>query len=96
MKGIEMQVPSCDFADCKNCINGSCKSYDNYRKCNYALNKSMLKAYQEECSIEAEQKRIIREINQLPEHTVTERNGFKKVFVEKGTVINIVENMPFL
>lgn len=54
---MQIQVPTCNFGDCKKCFNGSCKSLDDYRDCEYVINKSMLKAYQEECSIEAEQKK---------------------------------------
>ena len=93
---MQMQVPNCDFIDCKKCIAGNCKSLDDYRNCIYAINKSMLKAYQEECSIEAEHKRIIGELNQLPEHRVSERNGFLRTYIEKEIAIHIVENMPFL
>lgn len=93
---MQMQELSCDFYDCKKCLNGGCASLDDYRGCKYAINKSMLKAYQEECSIEAEQKRIIGELNQLPEYIVSERNGFKRTYIEKERAIHIVENMPFL
>lgn len=93
---MQIQVPSCDFTDCKKCLAGNCKSLDDYRNCKYAINKSMLKAYQEECSIETEQKRIIKELDGLPEYVVSERNGFKRTYIEKERAIHIVENMPFL
>ena len=57
--------------------------------------KSMLKAYKEECSADAEKTRMLKEISKLPEHIVSERNGFKRSFLEKDTVINIIENLPF-
>ena len=51
---------------------------------------------QEACLIEAEQKRIIEELNGMQEYVVPERNGFKRTYIEKERAIHIVENMPFL
>lgn len=68
---------------------------ENYRSCEFANSKSMLKAYQEECSADTEKTRILKEISKLPVHIISERNGFKRSFLEKDTVINIIENLPF-
>lgn len=32
----------------------------------------------------------------MPEYIVSERNGFKRTYIEKEMAIHIVENMPFL
>ena len=48
------------------------------------------------CLIETEQKRIIKELNGMKEYVVSERNGFKRTYIEKERALHIVENMPFL
>lgn len=92
---MRMDLPGCSFRDCRKCFDGNCKSIDDFRSCEFAKNKSILRAYQEECSADAEKERIIKEIGKLPEHIVSERNGFKRSFLEKDTIINIIENIPF-
>lgn len=85
----------CGFRDCRKNVDGNCKSLDAYSSCEFAMNKSMLVAYQTECSADSEKERILKEISKIPEHIVSKRNGFKRSFLEKDTVVNIIEGLPF-
>lgn len=60
------------------------------------LSINAVRENQATCLIETEQKRIIKELNGMKEHVVSERNGFKRIYIEKEMAIHIVENMPFL
>ena len=60
------------------------------------LSINAVRENQATCLIETEQKRIIKELNGMKEHVVSERNGFKRIYIEKERAIHIVENMPFL
>lgn len=44
---MRMDLPSCGFRDCRKCFDGNCRSIEDYRKCEFAIDRSKLRAYEE-------------------------------------------------
>lgn len=45
---MRMDLPQCNFKNCRKYFDGNCRSIDDYRGCEFAIQKSQLKAYKEE------------------------------------------------
>lgn len=51
---MRIDLPSCNFKNCRNSFDGNCKSIDCYRNCEYKINISIAKAILEACAEEIE------------------------------------------
>lgn len=45
---MRIDLPQCGFRDCRKCFDGNCRSIDDYRKCEFAIDRSKLRAYEVE------------------------------------------------